>query len=297
MRFQLAIATVLIAFTGNFSTPAKSQEANELTSYDRELLSELGVILEARAKSKLSEMTTLEPSDIITESLIRSAMRLQYGRHDVRHVSRAAREHVFESYQCAIFEGFKNREKFCHDLRYEETNHVWREPTDRDFQWRLRGKLAFPDEIRIAAFQMRKKIFAVGRNYLKNPENLRLVFDTHLDVILEEYSTFTFSEQQDFRDLIARLIVATDAQSDVELLAHLSEVRQAHGWEGSGEATRLGWSYIADVNSSAGTEFKEWETDVQSIEFIYRRSVDGGSSLVAMYKEILTELQGQIVQK
>lgn len=297
MKFHIAIVATFIALAGSSSTQAQSEEVKELTSYDRELLNELSAILEKRANSKLSEMVGLDASDLITESLIRSVIAPQFSNFDVRHVSRAGREHVFEDYQCTIFEGFTNQADFCHSLRNAETDSVWREQSERNFQWRLRGAPAIPDEIRIAAFQMRKKLFAVGRNYLKSPENLRGVFDTYLEVILEEYNALTFAEQQDFRDLIARLIVATDAQSDVELLAYLSEVRKSHGWEGSNEATDFGEAYIAEVNSTKGKEFVEWETDVQSVEFMYRRSVDGGSSLVAEYKEILTELQGLIVQR
>jgi len=287
MRFKILSIAAIAAFT----FPAFAQETEEpvieLTETHQGVIDAAGNMLVALAESKLADMANLQPQDFITDDMIRAAVR-GYGWGTLRGKSRGAREHVFTHYQCSIFTHFENPSNKCRGMLGSESS----EPNDR-----YAGQSSLPAELPMLSRQMRQQIYAVGRGYLKSPENLRTTYDTHVDVMVDEFNQLFFVDQQEFRAMLKTILTVIKESRDptiAELLAAEQKAVRDLRFHRQVDVTSEKFDEAKVAHDTAVAAREEAVTDLPSLEFINRRSIEGGPDLVVMYEEIFTDLLARV---
>lgn len=284
---KLVLSITTAASIAAFTTPlmAQDDEMVELTTSHQTVIEAAGAMLLAAANSKLEEMVNLTPGDIITGDMVRAAVRGK-GWGTIRGISRAAREEVFDQFQCTIFTHFPNPESECNLMLGYEAPHLNERYTDVS---------RLPSQLPAFSREMRQLIFGVGRTYLKSPENLRAVYELHVDVAVDEFNTLFFEGQQEFRLLLQSMLTAVEESRNNESQDLLEAATKA----------RRELSNISDRDSTAYQEARavleaaesardNVIADIASLEFINRRYVEGGPDLVTAYEEIFRDMLSRI---
>lgn len=258
----------------------------EQSNSDRSVLTAAGNMLVTLAESKLADMANLQPQDFITEDMIRAAVRGEsWGNW--RGASWAAREYVFDQYQCSIFEHFEDANRYCNGiLGYENTD-------GSSYQ----KVYSLPGELPTLSLQMRQQIYAVGRTYLKSPENLRTTYDTHVDIAVDEFNRMFFAGQQRFRAMLETMLTAIEESRDpavAELLEAEKKAISNYRYQLKVDSTSKKTEEAKTVRDAAVAARENTVNDLVSLEFINRRFIEGGPNLVAMYEEIFTNFLARV---
>jgi len=270
MKIVTIILFVLLAACNNQATDALAWTTD----------AERDTVVETRAKQALDRVRELTVDDLVSEGVVRAAVRGAVKEHrsdysPIRDASYDARRQVFEEWQCQIFDGYPASDGLfygdaCDTARYSEglvEGNVWYE------------NAGIPVVIAPIIAEMRTIIFDIGRTYLSNPNFLWDVYGKRKWVLVREYRSFGAEDRDEFRTVVAEALKGFKMFRDDREARDLFE--QYLICENQDYSSRM----------EAQLVLRERVKDLDLYLFAGRRYAEGGAELVEVYIEILTDLQ------
>jgi hypothetical protein len=247
-----------------------------------------GWIVETRAQITLWSIKRLGVDDIIRDGVVRAAIS-QNRWGDLRGASWAAREEVFRVNQCQVFSiGYENPDETCdYALYYEGSNNPW-----------VQERHGIPTNITSTFFPAaRATIYRTVRTHLASPQNLRAMYLAKKGVIVDEFRRLSPEDQLNFLVQLSGGIRSfiqfqtdTGARLAREHLLAADEAWSAALERGREEERRVVHAAYYKAFEDLAAMVDDW----QVFMFAGRRFGEGGDALIAMYIEVMKDLQATL---
>ena len=240
-------------------------------------------IVETRAEWALDSIRKLTADQIITDEVVRAAVR-DSRWSNLRGASWAAREAVFADHQCPIFNiGYEDVDEVCNTARYSERTiegNVWYE------------RVGIPVSIAPTIVAMRTELYRIGRVYLVSPANLRAVYEAKKGVVVDEFRRLSDEDKQKFKFLISAALESFSQFRDDEAARakYASYIHLENVWRADKTDSLDPFSAWQDQ----GQALQERVADIDLYLFAGRRHAEGGDELVSAYIEIAYDLLGEL---
>lgn len=243
-----------------------------------------GWIVETRAVWALGSIRRLTADQIITDEVVREAIRdNRWG--NLRGASWAARWQMFNEHQCHIFDigGYEDVEKTCNIARYSEGN------TTRNPWYENAG---IPVSIAPTIAQMRTELYSIARSYLMTPTNVRAVYEAKQRVIIDEFRQLSDEDKQSFLGMLNEAIASFEQFRDDESarVKYANYIRLENAWRANESDSLEPFRAWQD----AGATLRTAVTDESFYLFAGRRHAEGGDELISAYIEIMHDLASQL---
>jgi|GEM_PF-5598700 len=230
-----------------------------------------------RANEAVEVIQQLTPADLLTKKLARAVVR-DMDWPSIRGVTWAAREHVFDKYQCGVFSHYDDPKGAC-----------W---TARAFERSAAEHAGIPNEIMPAIRKMRSELYALGRLHMKSSENLRSIFEQVKPAMIYEFNQLFYGKQTQFVELLDAGLIALDEYSKQEVRDALETFLGAERQWRNNRDDENRKPY--EAMQAAEEALQELVDDVAFVLFWNRRHSEGGPALLEAYGDIITDLRDTV---
>jgi len=244
-----------------------------------------------RAELALTVIKRLAFNDIVTDDVVRAAIRASVGNGKsfkwggLRPALWDGRTEVFREHTCPIFGLglYDNAQKTCRDARYYEGS---RDP------WGY-NRIGVPHVVSGLMVKMREELYSNARAHLMTPSNLRAVFEAKKDIVQSEYQLMDTEKRSMFIERLDAMIAEFEQFRDNEILrtewTHVLALEQ-------------NWREDTSENS---TSFRTWQDAKTALrkkvpilyyyEFAGRRFLEGDMPIVEEYISLGKKLRNVLL--